>query len=265
MASKKINNDKYYTNRELAEYCVKKTSEIIGNSITEYIEPSAGSGVFLEFLDNNYFAFDIEPESELVSFGDYLKLNIDYKKGRCVIGNPPFGRNLSLAQKFYKKSVEISDYISFILPISQLNNTKSMYEFDLVYSEDLGMKEYSDRNLHCCLNIYKIPSSGKLNKKKSSKLKDISIFRQDSKKFKTEDHDIIMCYWGNGSAGKTYMNEGQYSAEYKIKINNDDLKDEIIDVVKNTNWKERLNCIAMLKIQQFHIIDLLREKIPSIN
>ena len=41
----KILNDKYYTSPELAEYCVKKTEEIIGReNITEYIEPSAGSG-----------------------------------------------------------------------------------------------------------------------------------------------------------------------------------------------------------------------------
>ena len=59
----KILNDKYYTSPELAEYCVKKTKEIIGEeNITEYIEPSAGSGVFLDYLDKPYFAYDIEPE-----------------------------------------------------------------------------------------------------------------------------------------------------------------------------------------------------------
>ena len=46
----KIINDKYYTSPELAEYCVKKTEEIIGKeNITEYLEPSAGSGVFLDY------------------------------------------------------------------------------------------------------------------------------------------------------------------------------------------------------------------------
>ena len=59
----KILNDKYYTSPELAEYCVKKTKEIIGEeNITEYIEPSAGSGVFLDFLNKPYLAYDIKPE-----------------------------------------------------------------------------------------------------------------------------------------------------------------------------------------------------------
>lgn len=52
----KIQNDKYYTSPELAKYCVEKTKEIIGeDNITEYIEPSAGSGVFLDYLDKPYF------------------------------------------------------------------------------------------------------------------------------------------------------------------------------------------------------------------
>ena len=44
----KIKNDKYYTSNELAEYCVNKTKEIIGKqNISEWLEPSAGAGVFL--------------------------------------------------------------------------------------------------------------------------------------------------------------------------------------------------------------------------
>ena len=63
--SKKIRLDKYYTPSGLAEYCVNKTKEIIGvKNITEYLEPSAGSGVFLPFLDNNYIAYDLEPEGD---------------------------------------------------------------------------------------------------------------------------------------------------------------------------------------------------------
>lgn len=47
MASKKIKNDKYYTSKDLAKYCVKKTKEIVGeDDITEWLEPSAGNGVF---------------------------------------------------------------------------------------------------------------------------------------------------------------------------------------------------------------------------
>jgi hypothetical protein len=139
-----------------------------------------------------------------------------------------------------------------------------MYEFDLVYSEDLGEQWYSDRKLHCCFNIYTRPKSGELNKKPSTKLKDITIYRQDSKGYENRDFDIRMCYWGDGSAGKILKDGEHYSAEYKIKVNNDEKREEIIKVLSTFDWKEYLNCIAMRKIQQFHIVDVLKSNIKGI-
>lgn len=219
----------------------------------------------MDYLDKPYLAYDIEPDNSRIIKQDYLELETSYKVGRCIIGNPPFGRCLNLAQKFYKKAVELGDYIAFILPISQLNNTNSLYEFDLIHSEDLGLQTYTDRELHCCFNIYRRPSSGELNKRKTNKLKDITIIRQDSKKFNSiKVYDLRMCYWGR-SAGKILKDSDNYSAEYKIIINNPLLKEEVIEVLSNVNWREELDCIAMLKIQQFHIHDVLRKYISDIS
>lgn len=260
----KIDNDKYYTPIDLSTYCINKTFEIIGKeNITDIIEPSAGNGSFSNQLD--CMAYDLYPEGDDIIEQDYLKLDLEYKKGRLIIGNPPYGRCLNLAQKFYKKSIEIGDYISFILPISQLNNTQSMFEFDLIYSEDLDMRDYSGVKLHCCFNIYKRNPNG-LNKSKKIKLKDIKIIRQDSKGYNDiKDYDIRMCYWGNGSAGKILKSDESYSAEYKIIIHNKELKHDVIKVLSIVDWKQELNKIAMLKIQQFHICNLLKREIPSIN
>ena len=258
----KIENDKYYTPVDLAKYCIGKTFEIIGKeNITDIIEPSAGNGSFSNQLDCT--AYDLYPEGDNIIKQDYLKLDLPYKKGRLVIGNPPYGKYLNLAQKFYKKSVKLGDYIAFILPISQLNNSITMYEFDLIHSEDLRKKEYSGAKLHCCFNIYKRPQKG-LNKYKIKKLKDITIYRQDSKGYLEKDFDIRMCYWGNASAGKILKEYEHYSAEYKIKIHNNELKNEIVRVLNEVDWKQELKHIAMLKIQQFHIYELLKREIPEI-
>jgi hypothetical protein len=266
----KIRNDKYYTPPDLANYCWDKVLKVIGEeSISEVIEPSVGNGAFLNHPTQMvHFAYDIEPEctsdTTTIFKANYLTVDIKYLYGRLVIGNPPYGEHMNMAQKFFKKSIQIADYIAFILPISQLNNTRSMYEFDLIYSKDLGIKQYSDRELHCCFNIYKRPDNGELNKKPSSKLNDISIYRQDSFNYDKRDFDIRMCYWGDGTAGKILTDTEHYSAEYKIKIHNEELKDEIIDCLIHFDWKSYLNCIAMRKIQQFHIIDVLRENIKGI-
>ena len=266
----KLNLDQYYTSEEDMNYCVNKTLDILqehGYTISEFLEPSAGNGVFSNYLATsglNVIAIDIEPKSEDIIQADYLTYDIKYKKDRLIIGNPPFGSKLSLATKFYNKSVEIGDYISFILPISQLNNTNSMYKFNLLYSEDLGELTFSgNRKVHCCLNIYVRPKNG-LNKRRTSKLKDLEITRNDSKKYKDFDFDIRLCGWG-ASAGKI-LSEGEiYSAEYKIKIHNDDLREKIIDALTNADWSRELNSTTAPKIQQFHIINLLKREIPEIN
>ena len=259
----KIELDKYYTPVNVAKYCIDKAIEVIGaDNVTDVIEPSAGNGSFSNQIECT--AYDIEPEHEGVIQQDYLALDIDYKSGRLIIGNPPYGRCMNLAQKFFKKSVELGDYIAFVLPISQLNNTQSMFEFDLIYSEDLGEHEYSDRMLHCCFNVYKRPANG-LNKQQRTKLKDIKIVRQDSKYYNDiTDYDVRMCYWGNGSAGKILKDGEHYSAEYKIIVLNDSVREEGVRVLSEVNWFDELNKIAMLKIQQFHIHNLLKREIANI-
>lgn len=259
----KIELDKYYTPFNIAKYCYDIAIEKIGKeNISEIIEPSAGKGVFLD-IDEKIIGYDIAPEDNRIIEQDYLTLDIDYKENRLIIGNPPYGRCLNLAQKFYKKSIEIGDYIAFILPISQLNNNRTFYEFDLIYSEDLGEAEYSGVKLHCVFNIYKRSPLG-LNKKPSNILKDISIYRQDKVGYNDLEYDVRMCYWGNGTVGKILYGDESYAGEYKIKIHNKEHKEEIKNFILNFDWKGYVQGIAMKRLKQFHIVEVLKNNFEYI-
>lgn len=157
----KIKNDKYYTDLEVVEKCWGILKETIDfNDVSEIIESSAGAGAWLDKIKSTnipYIAYDIEPEHNEVIKQDFLTLDIDYKRGRLIGFNFPFGRSNNLSIRFFKKCVGIADYICSIQPISQLNNTYSMYEFDLIKSVDIGKAIYTDRELHCCFNIWKRP------------------------------------------------------------------------------------------------------------
>ena len=266
----KLDLDQYYTSYEDMEYCVNKAWDIIkdlGYEVSEFLEPSAGEGVFSNYLATSgldVIAIDIEPKGEDIIKADFLTYDLEYKEGRFIIGNPPFGTRLNLAQKFYKRAIELGDYIAFILPISQLNNTQSMYEFDLVHSEDLGKLLFSNKKkVHCCLNVYVRPKNG-LNKKIQNKLKDITIIREDKKDYEKIEYDIRMCYWGDGTAGKILTEEEHYSGEYKIIIHNKELRDEIINLFNTIDWSKELNSTAMRRIKQYHIIQVLKKYIPNI-
>ena len=168
--SKNIELDKFYTPTETAKICVDLMLNVVTSRffVTEYLEPSAGNGAFSLQIPN-CIAYDLEPEHESIITQDFLKLDLPYKYGRLIIGNPPFGDRNNLARSFYKKSTELCDAIAFILPISQLNNSDSLYEFDLIKSVDLGVLEYSRMKVHCCFNIYTRPKNG-LNPKPNLKI-----------------------------------------------------------------------------------------------
>jgi hypothetical protein len=120
--------EKFYTKDCIVKLCVKnvkitlKTNNVKWDKI-HILEPSAGSGVFIDSFDSNsYTAYDIHPESKEYNIQkkDFLKLKDDqiipseYKsKDLVVIGNPPY----KLAIKFINKCAMLKPkFICFILP-----------------------------------------------------------------------------------------------------------------------------------------------------
>lgn len=240
--SNKLHLDKYYTPKELAKYCIDKTYEVIGiDNITEVIEPSAGSGSFSLQIPN-CIAYDIEPEHKSIIEQDFLKLDLAYKKGRCIIGNPPFGYRSLLVQKFYRHSCDMGDYVAFIVPISQLNNEHSMYQFELIHSEDLGKVTFSDNSIvHVAFNIYRRPEDGKIRMKRPNYQLDfveIREIRQARGQYlpKDFDYDIGICAWGD--IGKIVESECTYNQEMYFKIHDEKYRDKIVELIKTTNWRE---------------------------
>lgn len=233
--SKNIEVDKFYTPIETAKKCVDLMNNTLLNQlkITEYLEPSAGDGSFSNLIET-CIAYDIKPHSQNIIECDFLTLNLSYKQGRVIFGNPPFGDRNNLARSFFKKSVEISDAIAFILPISQLNNCDSLYEFNLIKSVDLGVLSYSGINVHCCFNIYLRPKNG-LNKKPKLNIDYIKIYRDDQEGFNNIVPDL--CIYRRGASAGLEKKHNTHTQTYKIVIT-DNTK---IEMVKNTiltfDWK----------------------------
>jgi hypothetical protein len=143
--------DKFYTNPSVAKECFQSILEHLSIDPVKdlIIEPSAGNGSFIpEIMPHcpNALFYDIEPEHPLVVKADYLLLDLDdilklAALGKThIIGNPPFGRQSSLAIQFIKKSALIADSISFILPKSFKKDSMQKHfpaNFHLVFQSDL--------------------------------------------------------------------------------------------------------------------------------
>lgn len=166
--------DKFYTKKDIAQNCVNMVAKhTLLKSEDLIIEPSAGNGSFVEAIhplpvDNKIF-YDIEPEHSDVIKQDYLTCEkcseiqkaTENKKTIHIVGNPPFGRQSSLAKRFIKKSCEFAQSISFILPKSfKKESMKKVFplNFHLVFEMDLPKNSFTvngqDYDVPCVFQIW---------------------------------------------------------------------------------------------------------------
>jgi hypothetical protein len=145
--------DKFYTNPLVAKECIQLILQHLSIDTEQdvIIEPSAGNGAFIPEINmicQNVLFYDIQPEHASVVKADYLLLDLTATLGlrkSHVIGNPPFGRQSSLAIQFIKKSALFADSISFILPKSfKKDSMRSHFppKFHLVFQKDLEAKSF---------------------------------------------------------------------------------------------------------------------------
>jgi predicted RNA methylase len=221
--------DKYYTKDNIVDVCInfiKKYMELDKNDLI--IEPSAGNGSFIKgikSLTNNFIFFDIEPDNEEIIKQDYLIFDYDSIKNDFnkihIIGNPPFGRQSSLANKFIKKSCEFCDSISFILPKSyKKDSLKKIFplNFHLIFEIDLPEKSFLvdglEYNVPC---IFQIWEKNINNRIVNEKLQPLNF------KFvkKTENPDISFRRVGvNAGLIDIKIDEKNIQSHYFIKFTN---------------------------------------------
>ena len=136
--------DQFYTRPDIAQRCIARTRELIGpvNEQTLWIEPSAGDGAFLNALPSPRIGLDIAPVAEGILKADFLNWHPECPpKHVIVIGNPPFGKNASLAIRFFNRAAHFADYIAFIVPRTfEKESTKHKLApyMKLVFEENLG-------------------------------------------------------------------------------------------------------------------------------
>lgn len=168
---RKVDKEKFFTKSDIVDICLK-TLDL--NEYDFIIEPSAGNGSFYNKIKHkNKIGIDIDPSSSNILKKDYLKYSIDkfppYKK-ILVIGNPPFGKQSSLAFKFIKKSCSLNADIAFILPKGfkkQSSYDKIPLNYKKVFEMDLPKNSfiYYDTNLKLIGKDYDVPCVWQIYKK----------------------------------------------------------------------------------------------------
>jgi hypothetical protein len=157
--------DKFYTNPDTVDVCLKALQDIFPLTDFELIvEPSAGSGNFYTKLPTNKVGLDILPEHPDIikqDFFDYIPDQNIYKN-ILVVGNPPFGKSSSLAIKFFNHAAKWSNVIAFIVPrtfrrISVQNKLSKSFHITLDINIPTSPCSFTPKMAaKCCFQIYQI-------------------------------------------------------------------------------------------------------------
>ena len=240
-------SDKYYTLPHVVIDCIKLIKDYIDIQDNDLcIEPSAGNGAFIQGIKSlfkNYMFYDLEPENNEIIKQDYLQSdynsiikNTNYNKIH-IVGNPPFGRQSSLAIKFIKKSCEYCDSISFILPKSfKKDSLKNKFplNFHLEYEYDLPDNSFIiDNKIHNVPCVFQIWKKNKTNRIINKKLEPFNfIFVK-----KTDNPDISFRRVGvNAGLIDKEIENKSIQSHYFIKFTNEKSIEENINKLSLINY-----------------------------
>ena len=255
--------DKYYTKPCIVEHCIELFKKYIDFSKDDLIiEPSAGNGSFIEnikILSTNYNFYDLEPEHDEILKQDFLELdhkNLKRKYANIhIIGNPPFGRQASLAIKFIKKCCLFSNSISFILPKSfKKDSMKKSFDkhYHLIYEIDLLENSFLVNGIEC-----DVPCIFQIWKYKEEIRKEIDKKSPVNFKFvKKEDSPDISFRRVGVNAGTIMkeINDKSFQSHYFIKFTNNKPIDENVEKLKLIKFNFN-NTVGPKSISKPELID----------
>ena len=263
--------DKYYTKPTVVIQCIKLVKEYIQISKEDLIiEPSAGNGAFIEnikLLSSNYKFIDLEPGNNEIEKQDFL--DFDYTqviknfKEIHIIGNPPFGRNSSLAIKFIKKCCLFANSISFILPKSFKKDSMKKHfsqNFHLIYEIDIEDNSFLvnniESNVPCVFQIWQYKNE--IRKEIIKKTPNNFIF------VKKEDNPDISFRRVGVNAGNIMkdINDKSEQSHYFIKFTNSKSIDDNVDKLKALHF-EFNNTVGPKSISKQELIDAFNNLLIS--
>ena len=234
--------DKYYTKNEVVDMCIetiKRHVNIDKNDLV--IEPSAGNGSFIagiKSLGSRCEFYDIEPEGDGIVKKDFMEYVHESCSKTHVMGNPPFGRQSSLAIKFIKKSCEFCETVSFILPKSFKKDSLKRHfplNFHLVTELDLPENSFTvngeEHDVPCVFQIWKRRDEPRVTEKPltSSQFEFVKKNESPDASFRR-----VGVYSGKVD---TRVEDKSVQSHYFIKFTNGKSLEENVEVLSKIEYK----------------------------
>jgi hypothetical protein len=230
--------DQYYTKLSVAKTCVDSILSLIPDTTQyQWIEPSAGNGSFLKALPSSIqrLGIDLDPKMEGIVKGDFLVWEPTINSKRVFFGNPPFGRQGSLAKSFIQQSARYADIIAFILPKSFVKPSMSRAfpsKFHCILEQELPKDSFEVNSV-----AYDVPCVFQIWQKKGTDRQKLEVVKESGFQYVkgSETYQIAFRRVG-GKAGTCYLagsEEFSIQSHYFIKLDEKYIVNtrQIIDLV----------------------------------
>ena len=236
--------DQFYTSVVVAKFCIKQIVSSLPAGVIAgdylWIEPSAGNGAFFLNAPSGIspLGIDIDPKAPGIVKHDFLTWTPPVgDKKILVFGNPPFGRQSTLAKAFIAHSCKFANIIAFILPKSFVKSSMSnafSSMFHCAQSIELAKNAFilndSPYDVPCVFQIWQ--------KKDIARAVVSKVAACGFQYMKAEDdmkYDIALRRVG-GLAGKCYApSDGPFSVQshYFLKFDSTNQLDELMKKIND--------------------------------
>lgn len=243
--------DQFFTTQETVQQCLGFLHSYLDFSNLAWIEPSAGVGSFIKAAKLCGYplataTYDLMPQYDGVIQGDFLKVDLSnvFKSTsqKLCLGNPPFGKNSSLAVKFFNHAAPHCDFIAMIFPATFAKaslHKRLDKSFHLVGELDLGAIPFDfvneKRLVPVVFQVWKKEKDLRVTKSEKLTSEYFSFVKKD-------DADFAIQRVG-AAAGKVKIELSNLAAasHYFIKVNSDK---DIRAIFENINWSKIKNKTA---------------------
>ncbi len=256
--------DQFFTDGNVAQACLNRLISLIEKEsilFDAWLEPSAGSGAFFNILPSNKekVGIDIDPKIEGIAKADFLSITLP-KQDYITVGNPPFGKNASLAIAFFNKASAISTIVAFIVPktfkkasvINRLDRAMHLIEeMDIPKNAFLFMGLPYD--VPCVFQIWKKKPFTRNKLALNCQHKDIRFVKQG------EANVAFQRVGVNAGSIKDTFQTASPSSHYFLKI-----EENVKAILKTIDWNRfKLNCAGCPSIAKTEIILAYSERIKA--
>ena len=232
--------DQFYTKANVATRCLAFLRKHAPTNGAFFLEPSAGSGAFFSQLPQEArMGLDLDPKAEGIVAGDFFKFDpavLPHANRIIVVGNPPFGKNSSLALRFLNEAAGFADFIAFVLPQTfKKRSLLGRIHPNLHLVAQLDMEPYSFEfegeayDVPCVFQVWERRAAAR-------EIVDSPLSHPDFSFSTPSDADFAVRRVG-GLAGKVILDYAAYSpsSHYYIKAKD---PERCLEVFKQICWDE---------------------------